>query len=73
MLYCEDIINERLSQKNLVLCPLVLTVQNIFAAVNRIDISGTPCTTLISANFWNSGTNTLILIDLFWEFALALR
>ena len=44
MLYCEDIINERLSQKKLVLCPLVLTVQNIFAAVNRIDLSGTPCT-----------------------------
>ena len=45
MLYCEDIINERLSQKDLVLCPLVLTVQNIFAAVNRIDLSGTPCST----------------------------
>ena len=43
MLYCEDIINERLSQKKLVLCPLVLTVQNIFAEVNRIDLSGTPC------------------------------
>ena len=41
MLYCEDIINERLSQKFLVLCPLVLTAQMILAEVNHIDLSGT--------------------------------
>ena len=43
MLFCKDIINERSSEKYLVLCPLVLTVQSILAAVYRIDLSGTPC------------------------------
>ena len=43
MLFCKDIINKPLSQKILVLCPLVLTVQSILAAVYRIDLSGTPC------------------------------
>ena len=43
MLFCKDIINEHLSQKFYVLCPLVLTVQSILAAAYRIDLSGTPC------------------------------
>ena len=44
MLFCKDLINEHLSQDFLALCPLVLTVQSILAAENRIDLSGTPCT-----------------------------
>ena len=47
MLLCKDIINERSSQFFLLLCPLVLTVQSILAAVYRIDLSGTPCMHII--------------------------
>ena len=49
MLYCEDNINERLTEIFFVLCSLVLTVQNIIAAVNRIDLSGTPCRAIANA------------------------
>ena len=41
--FFEDLINERLSQKIQVSCPLVLTVQSLLAAVYRIDLFGTPC------------------------------
>ena len=43
MLLFKDLINEHLSQKISVLYPMVLTVHSILAAVNRIDLSGTPC------------------------------
>ena len=40
MLYCKDIINERLSQFFFV---IMASGVNILAAVYRIDLSGTPC------------------------------
>ena len=43
MLFYKDLINEHLSQDFSVLCPLVLTIQCIHAAVYCIDLSGTPC------------------------------
>ena len=48
--FFEDLINERLSQKIQVSCPLVLTVQSLLAAVYRIDLFGTPCMLSIDNN-----------------------
>ena len=53
MLLFKDLINELLSQKNSVLYPVVLTVHSILAAVNRIDLSGTPCTYKVSGAIQN--------------------